>query len=120
MLRAVGGLRFADVRLLDVLPAVLHLAFMPARLRGPRGVRAVIAENFLLKQQLIVLRRRRQRSPKLTRTDRLWLLKIPNILRRLMFGSSMDTLHIDDFRSRVDDAVGPKLSSVAPKLQLEL
>jgi len=37
----------------------------------PGGVRAVIAENLLLKQQLIVLRRVRQRAPNLTRSDRL-------------------------------------------------
>ena len=47
------------------------LAVMTAKLCGPGGVRAVIAENLLLKQQLIVLRRGRRRSPKLTRIDRL-------------------------------------------------
>jgi putative transposase len=44
---------------------------MIAKLCGPGGVRAVIAENFLLKQQLIVLRRARQRAPNLLRRDRL-------------------------------------------------
>ena len=38
----------------------------------PRCVRAVIVENLLLKQQLIVLRRARRRAPNLTRSD--WLL----------------------------------------------
>ena len=38
---------------------------------APGGVRAVIAENLLLKQQLIVLRRARRRAPNLTRSDRL-------------------------------------------------
>jgi putative transposase len=42
-----------------------------ARIFGPGGVRAVMAENLLLKQQLIVLRRGRQRAPHLTRSDRL-------------------------------------------------
>src|SRR5207244_6645112 len=42
-----------------------------AKFCGPGGVRAVIAENLLLKQQLMVLRRARQRAPKLTRNDRL-------------------------------------------------
>jgi hypothetical protein len=37
----------------------------------PWCVRAVIAENLLLKQQLIVLRRARQRAPNLTFGDRL-------------------------------------------------
>ena len=36
--------------------SLLHLAVMTAKLCGPGGVRAVIAENLLLKQQLIVLR----------------------------------------------------------------
>ena len=38
----------------------LHLAVAAARLCGHRGVRAVIAENLLLKQQSIVLARARQ------------------------------------------------------------
>src|SRR5262249_24807553 len=55
----------------NVLRTLLHLAVVATRLCGPGGVRAVIAENLLLKQQLIVLRRGRQRAPNLTRTDRL-------------------------------------------------
>ena len=43
----------------DLLLTLLHLAVMTATLCGPGGVRAVIAENLLLKQQLIVLRRPR-------------------------------------------------------------
>jgi hypothetical protein len=42
-----------------------------ARLCRPGGVRALIAENLLLKQQLIVLHRARRRAPNLTRSDRL-------------------------------------------------
>ena len=71
MLRTVGYLPYADALMKEVLLAVLHLAVMTARLCGPGGVRAVIAENLLLKQQLIVLRHHRRRSPKLTRIDRL-------------------------------------------------
>jgi hypothetical protein len=40
----------------DLLLALLHVAVMTAKACGPGGVRAVIAENLLLKQQLIVLR----------------------------------------------------------------
>ena len=43
----------------DFLLALLHAAVITARVCGPGGVRAVIAENLLLKQQLIVLRRAR-------------------------------------------------------------
>ena len=50
----------------NLLLALLHLAVMAAKLCGHGGVRAVMAENLLLKQQLIVLRRARQRAPNLT------------------------------------------------------
>lgn len=55
----------------DLLLALVHMAVTTAKVCGPGGVRAVIAENLLLKQQLIVLRRTRQRAPNLTRWDRL-------------------------------------------------
>src|SRR5215510_6598215 len=55
----------------NLLLTLLHLAIVAARLCGRGGVRAVIAENLLLKQQLIVLRRARRRAPNLTRSDRL-------------------------------------------------
>src|SRR6516162_1813735 len=54
----------------NLLLTLLHLAVVAARLRGPGGVRAVIAENLLLKQPLIVLWRARRRAPNLTRSDR--------------------------------------------------
>ena len=55
----------------DLLLPLLHLAVTAAKLCRPGGVRAVIAENLLLKQQLIVLRRPRKRAPNLTTVDRL-------------------------------------------------
>src|SRR5215470_3736922 len=55
----------------NLLLTLLHLAIVAARLCGPGGVRAVIAENLLLKQQLIVLRRARRRAPNLTWSVRL-------------------------------------------------
>ena len=51
--------------------ALLHLAVLTAKLGGPGGVRAVIVENLLRKQQLIVLRRTRHRAPNLTLRGRL-------------------------------------------------
>ena len=53
------------------LLTLLHLAVVVAKLCRPGGVRAVITENLLLKQQLIVLRRARQRAPHLTVGDRV-------------------------------------------------
>src|SRR5262245_493365 len=55
----------------NLLLTLLHLAVAVARLCGTGGVRAVIAENLVLKQQLIVLRRGRRRAPNLTQSDRL-------------------------------------------------
>jgi putative transposase len=55
----------------DFLLTLLHFAVITAKLAGPGGVRAVIAENLVLKQQLIVLRRGRRRAPRLTLSDRL-------------------------------------------------
>src|SRR5215470_5976343 len=55
----------------NVLFGLLHLAVTTARLCGTGGVRAVMAENLLLKQQLLVLRRARKRAPNLTSSDRL-------------------------------------------------
>jgi transposase InsO family protein len=55
----------------NLLLALLHLAVVTAKLWGSGGVRAVMAENLLLKQQLIVLRRARKRAPNLTPSDRL-------------------------------------------------
>ena len=55
----------------NLLLTLLHLAVMAAKLCGHGGVRAVMAENLLLKQQLIVLSRARQRAPNLSQSDRL-------------------------------------------------
>jgi putative transposase len=55
----------------ELVLALFHLAVVTAKLCGSGGVRAVMAENLLLKQQLIVLRRARKRAPNLTASDRL-------------------------------------------------
>src|SRR5262245_42985750 len=55
----------------DLVFAVFHLAVVTAKVCRSGGVRAVMAENLLLKHQLIVLRRARKRAPNLTASDRL-------------------------------------------------
>jgi hypothetical protein len=70
-LRGARRLTYADPHMRDLLIALLHLAVVTAKLCGSGGVRAVMAENLLLKQQLIVLRRARKRAPNLTPSDRL-------------------------------------------------
>ena len=70
-MRGARRLTYADSRMKNLLITVLHVAVVTAKLCGPGGVRAVIAENLVLKQQLIVLRRGRQRAPNLALSDRL-------------------------------------------------
>ncbi len=52
---------------------VLFIHFLAAlvRLLGPGGVRCVVAESLLLKHQLLLLNRSRQRSPNLSPWDRI-------------------------------------------------
>jgi transposase InsO family protein len=50
---------------------VTHLLVTIARLGKPGGARAIVAENLLLKQQLLVACRSRQRAPRLSALDRL-------------------------------------------------
>ena len=81
----------------DLLLTLLHWAVMTATLCGRGGVRAVITENLLLKQQLIVLRRPRQRAPRLTASDRLLfgfgsLFLSPGRIRKVAIGVRPSTL----------------------------
>ena len=79
------------------LLTLLHLAVTAAKLCRPGGVRAVMAENLLLKQQLIVLRRPRQRAPNLTVGDRVVcgfgsLFLSPGRIRKVAIGVRPATL----------------------------
>ena len=49
----------------------VHVMATLARLLGPGGIRSVVAESVLVKQQLLILNRSRQRSPNLLTSDRL-------------------------------------------------
>ena len=49
----------------------VHIIATLARLLGPGGIRSVVAESVLVKQQLLILNRSRQRSPNLRSSDRL-------------------------------------------------
>ncbi len=55
----------------NLLLALRQLAVVTVKVCGAGGVRAVMAENLLLKQQLIVLRRARKGATNLTSSDRL-------------------------------------------------
>ena len=81
----------------DVLLTIFHVAVVVAKLLGPGGVRAVVAENLLLKHQLIVLRRPRRRAPNLTVLDRFLfgfgsLFLSPGRIRKVAIGLQPSTL----------------------------
>src|ERR1035437_10280335 len=56
----------------NAILVMVHLLTRLAVLLGTGGTRAVLAENILLKQQLLVLQRPRRRAPNLRTADR-WL-----------------------------------------------
>ena len=57
----------------EILILASHLLVTLAKLLLPGGVRAVAAESLLLKQQLLISNRCRQRAPNLTAVDRFLL-----------------------------------------------
>jgi putative transposase len=57
----------------DLIVLLIHLMATLAKLIGPGGVKAVVANSLLLKQQLLVINRSRQRAPNLSALDRFLL-----------------------------------------------
>jgi hypothetical protein len=60
----------------DILLLTVHLITLLIRLRQPNGWKTVAAENLILKQQLLIIRRSRGKAPNLKTTDRFifgWL-----------------------------------------------
>ena len=55
----------------DLVVLFLHLLATVARLAGPGGARAVVAESVLVKHQLLILNRSRRRAPNLHLADRM-------------------------------------------------
>ena len=53
----------------DLVVLLLHLLATVARLAGPGGARAVVAESVLVKHQRLILNRSRKRSPNLRPAD---------------------------------------------------
>jgi hypothetical protein len=49
----------------------IHFLATLARLLGPDGVRFIVAESLILKHQLLIVARSRQRSPNLCTSDRV-------------------------------------------------
>ncbi len=57
----------------DLIALLLHLLTTIAKLLGPGGAQAVVADSLLMKQQLLIVNRSRKRAPNLTATDRILL-----------------------------------------------
>ena len=73
------ALRIANIGVRDPAESVarsgmillVHLIATLARLLGPGGLRSVVAESLLVKQQLLILNRSRHRAPNLRASDRV-------------------------------------------------
>ena len=56
----------------DLLALFAHLLTTLAKLLGPGGAKAIVADSLLIKQQLLIINRSRRRAPKIS-----WLSSIP-------------------------------------------
>jgi putative transposase len=71
----------------DLLVLLAHLLTTIAKLLGPGGAKSIVADSLLMKQQLLIINRSRQRAPNLSALDRFllgfWALFLnPRHLRR--------------------------------------
>ncbi len=57
----------------DLIALLIHLLTTLAKLLGPGGAKAIVADSLLMKQQLLIVNRRRQRAPNLSALDRFLL-----------------------------------------------
>ncbi|NNJ97303.1 MAG: hypothetical protein HKP12_09100 [Gammaproteobacteria bacterium] len=57
----------------NLLLLLAHLLTTLAKLLGPGGARAIVADSLLMKQQLLIINRSRHRAPNLTPIDRILL-----------------------------------------------
>jgi len=56
-----------------LLLMLAHLLTTLAKLLGPGGAKAIVADSLLTKQQLLIINRSRRRAPNLTPIDRMLL-----------------------------------------------
>jgi putative transposase len=83
--------------IMEIFALIAHLVTTLVRVALPGGVRAVIAESLLLKHQLLILNRSRNRAPRLTPWARLFFgvgafLVAPNRLPKIAIGIRPSTL----------------------------
>ena len=84
----------------------IHFIAVLARLLGPGGVRSIVAESLLLKHQLLIVNRSRQRSPNLSASDRIFagwmaLLVRPTRLLRSAIALKPSTLLVVRFLNSI-------------------
>jgi hypothetical protein len=82
----------------DLLLLAIHLLVTLAKFLGPGGTGQVAAESLLLKHQLLISNRSRQRAPNLTMLDRLvlgltTLFVSPVCTENVKSGNSGDEVH---------------------------
>jgi hypothetical protein len=59
-----------NAKIRDLVTLFVHVIVALSRLLGPGGIRSVVAESVLVKQQLLILNRSRERAPSLRASDR--------------------------------------------------
>jgi putative transposase len=97
----------------DLVVLFIHFIASLARLLGPGGARSLVAESLLLKHQLLILNRSRQRAPNLSASDRIlagWLalwLRPTRLLRSaiVLKPSTLIGLHQAMCKQKVPHAV---------------
>ena len=57
----------------DLLILLAHLLTTIAKLLGPGGVKTIVADSLLMKQQHLIMNRTRRRAPNLSMVDRFLL-----------------------------------------------
>ena len=57
----------------DLIVLLIHLMVTLAKLMGPGGAKAVVADSLLMKQQRLVINRSRQRALNISALDRFVL-----------------------------------------------
>ena len=85
-----------------LLLMLAHLLTTLAKLLGPGGAKAIVADSLLMKQQLLIINRSRRRAPNLTPIDRILLgfwslfLKLHHIQRAAVILRPSTLLHFHD------------------------
>ena len=99
-------------RMREFFILMVQLVVTVARLIGPGGAKSIVAENLLLRQQLLVVSRTRRRAPRLSAGDRLlfglWSLFLsPRRIRRAAIIPKPSTIRIKRRRKKQETNESP-------------